>query len=346
MNQQNNIKRNFLQSLRNTTVLLLDIALIESLKTINSDQKQIKKLLRITGSYFLERFKPGNSVNSEIITLALKKDNLDENFITNLLTRIKDDKFSDTAIDLTNVLDAMKDFVKEELRYYISFESSFEDYYIPLISKNMDFMLDYEEYMRNTINLINKSALSDEEKEKMLQITYFSYARTIATYVDSASKEFIEGAYGICHLFILKKLRKTKKVPENICRIFREDLKKASEKSIGSVKSILKIFFNYPDTIYHSTDKNKLEGMYDIYNEFVKCRNEIVHENIVKIDTFNYIMTYFKVCNDFLCDIFNEFYSGKAQDLIIENIIHLCLRVTNERSDILENLCKSKKITT
>lgn len=46
MNQQNNIKRNFLQSLRNTTVLLLDIALIESLKTINSDQKQIKKLLR------------------------------------------------------------------------------------------------------------------------------------------------------------------------------------------------------------------------------------------------------------------------------------------------------------
>ncbi len=171
MNQQNNIKRNFLQSLRNTTVLLLDIALIESLKTINSDQKQIKKLLRITGSYFLERFKPGNSVNSEIITLALKKDNLDENFITNLLTRIKDDKFSDTAIDLTNVLDAMKDFVKEELRYYISFESSFEDYYIPLISKNMDFMLDYEEYMRNTINLINKSALSDEEKEKMLQIT-------------------------------------------------------------------------------------------------------------------------------------------------------------------------------
>ncbi|EKF0898542.1 hypothetical protein OX340_005139, partial [Escherichia coli] len=146
--------------------------------------------------------------------------------------------------------------------------------------------------------------------------------------------------------YILKKLRKTKKVPENICRIFREDLKKASEKSIGSVKSILKIFFNYPDTIYHSTDKNKLEGMYDIYNEFVKCRNEIVHENIVKIDTFNYIMTYFKVCNDFLCDIFNEFYSGKAQDLIIENIIHLCLRVTNERSDILENLCKSKKITT
>lgn len=118
----------------------------------------------------------------------MKKDNLDKNFITNLLTRIKGDKFSDTAIDLTNVLDVMKDFVKEELRYYISFEFSFEGYYIPLISKNMDFLLDYEEYMRNRINLINKSALSDEEKEKMLQITYFSYARTIASYVDSASK--------------------------------------------------------------------------------------------------------------------------------------------------------------
>ncbi|MBB8029177.1 hypothetical protein HEL36_026020 [Escherichia coli] len=244
MNQQNNIKRNFLQSLRNTTVLLLDIALIESLKTINSDQEQIKKLLQITGSYFLERFEPGNSVNGEIITRALKKDNLDEDFIINLLTRIKDDKFSDTAIDLTNVLGAMKEFVKEELRYYISFESNFEDYYMPLISKNMDFMLDYEKYMRDTINLINKSALSDEEKEKMLQITYFSYARTIATYVDSASKVFIEGAYGICHLYILKKILKNKKVPENICRIFRKDLKKASEKSIGSVKNILRDFFS------------------------------------------------------------------------------------------------------
>ena len=39
-----------------------------------------------------------------------------------------------------------------------------------------------------------------------------------------------------------KKLRKTKKVTENICHISREDLKKASEKSIGSVKSILGIF--------------------------------------------------------------------------------------------------------
>lgn len=81
----------------------------------------------------------------------MKKYNLDENFIINLLTRIKDDKFSDTAIDLTNVLGAMKEFVKEELRYYISFESSFEDYYMPLISKNMDFMLDYEEYMRSAL---------------------------------------------------------------------------------------------------------------------------------------------------------------------------------------------------
>ncbi|HFO9872736.1 TPA: hypothetical protein ACHK65_005174, partial [Escherichia coli] len=54
MNQQNNIKRNFLQSLRNTTVLLLDIALIESLKTINSDQEQIKKYYRLQGHIFLK----------------------------------------------------------------------------------------------------------------------------------------------------------------------------------------------------------------------------------------------------------------------------------------------------
>ncbi len=54
MNQQNNIKRNFLQSLRNTTVLLLDIALIESLKTINSDQEQIKNYYRLQAHIFLK----------------------------------------------------------------------------------------------------------------------------------------------------------------------------------------------------------------------------------------------------------------------------------------------------
>lgn len=54
MNQQNNIKRNFLQSLRNTTVLLLDIALIESLKTINSDQEQIKNYYGLQVNIFLK----------------------------------------------------------------------------------------------------------------------------------------------------------------------------------------------------------------------------------------------------------------------------------------------------
>lgn len=54
MNRQNNIKRNFLQSLRNTTVLLLDIALIESLKTINSDQEQIKNYYGLQEHIFLK----------------------------------------------------------------------------------------------------------------------------------------------------------------------------------------------------------------------------------------------------------------------------------------------------
>ena len=54
MNQQNNINRIFLQSLRNTTVLLLDIALIESLKTINSDQEQIKNYYGLQVNIFLK----------------------------------------------------------------------------------------------------------------------------------------------------------------------------------------------------------------------------------------------------------------------------------------------------
>ena len=47
------IKRKFNQSLYVVTELLLDIALIESLKVIKIDQKQIKKLLKVSGSYFI-----------------------------------------------------------------------------------------------------------------------------------------------------------------------------------------------------------------------------------------------------------------------------------------------------
>lgn len=65
MSQQNNIERNFLQSLRNTTVLLLDIALIESLKTINSDQEQIKNHYRLQGHIFLK--------DSILVTLLIMK---------------------------------------------------------------------------------------------------------------------------------------------------------------------------------------------------------------------------------------------------------------------------------
>ncbi|HAN8265964.1 TPA: hypothetical protein IF962_004854, partial [Escherichia coli] len=199
------IKRKFNQSLYVVTELLLDIALIESLKVIKIDQKQIKKLLQVTGSYFIEK---NDLIYDETVIRALEKDNINREFIVDLLRDIQNDNEINTDIDLTNFLDAMKKYAKDNVKEYILLDSGLIDNYEELINKSIDFILEHVSYMQETIDLIKKS--ESPNKEKMLQITYFSYARTTATYVDDASKEFIRGAYSICHRYILKELLKKK----------------------------------------------------------------------------------------------------------------------------------------
>ncbi|HDD9422633.1 TPA: hypothetical protein PBQ63_002514, partial [Escherichia coli] len=97
------IKRKFNQSLYVVTELLLDIALIESLKVIKIDQKQIKKLLQVTGSYFIEK---NDLIYDETVIRALEKDNINREFIVDLLRDIQNDNEINTDIDLTNFLDA------------------------------------------------------------------------------------------------------------------------------------------------------------------------------------------------------------------------------------------------
>ncbi|EGK3908803.1 hypothetical protein IPA90_004162, partial [Escherichia coli] len=134
------IKRKFNQSLYVVTELLLDIALIESLKVIKIDQKQIKKLLQVTGSYFIE-----------------KNDLIYDETVVDLLRDIQNDNEINTDIDLTNFLDAMKKYAKDNVKEYILLDSGLIDNYNELIDKSIDFILEHVSYMWETIDLIKKS---------------------------------------------------------------------------------------------------------------------------------------------------------------------------------------------
>ncbi|HAM3730282.1 TPA: hypothetical protein IBL10_004760 [Escherichia coli] len=141
------IKRKFNQSLYVVTELLLDIALIESLKVIKIDQKQIKKLLQVTGSYFIE-----------------KNDLIYDETVVDLLRDIQNDNEINTDIDLTNFLDAMKKYAKDNVKEYILLDSGLIDNYNELIDKSIDFILEHVSYMWETIDLIKKVNLQIKKK--------------------------------------------------------------------------------------------------------------------------------------------------------------------------------------
>ncbi|APE56683.1 hypothetical protein POX80_21960 [Escherichia coli] len=332
------IKRKFNQSLYVVTELLLDIALIESLKVIKIDQKQIKKLLQVTGSYFIEK---NDLIYDETVIRALEKDNINREFIVDLLRDIQNDNEINTDIDLTNFLDAMKKYAKDNVKEYILLDSGLIDNYEELINKSIDFILEHVSYMQETIDLIKKS--ESPNKEKMLQITYFSYARTTATYVDDASKEFIRGAYSICHRYILKELLKKKNTQKSICEVFEDNLNNVTNKGIGSVKYILKDFFGFPETFRHYSNRHDLEKRFLIYKNFAKYRNKIVHENVIEPEKFNYIMGNFDKCDKFFYSVLELYNSNENQELLIEEIVNLCSKIANERSDILEKLYEKSK---
>ena len=341
MNSQNikeDIKSKFNQSLYVITELLLDIALIESLKIIKIDQERVKKLLQVTGSYLIDKIE---CIYDETVIRALEKDNVNSEFIVNLLRDIQNDNVINTNIDLTNFLDAMKKYAKDNVKRYILLGSGLIDNYSNLIEKDINFILEYVDYMRDTINLIEETKLPS--KGKMLQVTYFSYARTTATCVDDASKEFIRGVYSICYRYILNKLLKNKSTSKSIDEVFKNDLNNVTNKGIGSVIHILKDFFGFPENFRHYSNGNDLKKKFLIYKKFAKYRNEIVHENIIKPKKFNYIMENFSECYEFFHSVLDVYYSDENQELLIEEIVNLCLKIANERSDILEKLYEKSK---
>ncbi|HHQ4309365.1 TPA: hypothetical protein ACSP7Y_005467, partial [Serratia fonticola] len=81
----------------------------------------------------------------------------------------------------------MELFVKDEFKDCLLIEHNPIDSYMSLISKNLDFIFDYAQDMSCALDLISNCDL--ENKDRMLNITFFSYARTTATHVESASKE-------------------------------------------------------------------------------------------------------------------------------------------------------------
>lgn len=332
------IKLDFNKALGSVTKLLLDISLVELLKHPNDNTQKIKKLLQDTDGYHLERF---NFIYDKKLLQSLAEAQVDDTFITELLRKIRDENELNLGIDLTNILESMKEFIKEEFKEHLFFEHNPFEIYTSLIGKNVDFIFDYGQDMNATLDLIEKSNLSN--KERMLNVTFFSYARTTSTCVESASKEFIRSAYKICHLYILKKIIEKKDSKDSIFKLFKNELDSAPKKGMGSIELILNNFFNFPKFILSESSSDELKKSFYIFKDFIVHRNKITHEDITNVEDYNYIIKNYNVCNDFLSDILNEYVTGKSHDILIEDIINLCSDIAQKHSNILDKLYSEAK---
>ncbi len=86
-----------------------------------------------------------------------------------------------------------------------------------------------------------------------------------------------------------------------------------------------------------------MEKRFLIYKNFAKYRNKIVHENVIEPEKFNYIMGNFDKCDKFFYSVLELYNSNENQELLIEEIVNLCSKIANERSDILEKLYEKSK---
>lgn len=332
------IKSDFNNSLGSVTKLLLDVYLIELLKSPNDNLQQIKKLLLETDEYFTDRF---DFICNDKVTKALEEANVDDNFIAELLGTIKNENAVDLPSGLNNILQALEELIKDEFTESLFFDHSPSDNYISIIGKNLDFIFDYAQDMHSTLDLIQNCDLPN--KERMLNITFFSYARTTSTHVESTSKEFIRSSYKLCHLHILKKLIREEHSKESISSIFKTELTGASKKGMGSIDKTLDEFFNFSKFISSPSTSQNLKESFAIFKEFVERRNKITHEDVSAIDDFNFIVKNYAVCNDFLGDILNEYVSAESNRTLVEDILTLSRQIAHQHCNIIRKLYPEAK---
>ncbi|HGX5055718.1 TPA: hypothetical protein ACNEZX_005288 [Escherichia coli] len=69
----------------------------------------------------------------------------------------------------------------------------------------------------------------------------------------------------------------------------------------------------------------------------------LLDENVIEPEKFNYIMGDFDKCDKFFYSVLELYNSNENQELLIEEIVNLCSKIANERSDILEKLYEKSK---
>lgn len=332
------IKLSFEKSLGSVTKILLDVTLVELLKSLDENISKINKLLTSTNDYYFETF---SFVYDEKLLKSFQDAGVDDTFITDLLDKIKEGVTPDLNIDLKNIIASLQWFITDDFKSQLNLEHNPIDNYISLISKNMDFIDDSVQDMYATLSLIENSNYSN--KERMLNITLFSYARTTTTCVESASKEFIKSAYQFCHLYILKKIISEKNSQKSILSLFKKEIYNAPKKGMGRVEKILEDFFNFSRFISSPSTPDSFKNSLVTFKTFIVKRNKVIHEDINDFDDYNYIIKNFNICNDFLGDTLNEFVAGNSQDNLIEDIVALCSEIAQQHNGVLEKLYSEAK---
>ncbi|WP_455853904.1 hypothetical protein [Pantoea endophytica] len=318
--------------------LIMDLHFIHLIRKQNQNLNQLKSLLSGTSDYYHSRF---SLIYEPDLLETLEKNSLHEDSIIELIEKLKQNIHLDISPLPCEVINSMERFVRKDFDISLSSEAAHFDDYISLLGKEIDFLLGHAQDMNDTINLIESSGLPN--KEKMLEVTYYSYSRTITSYVEDCSKEFIRSLFKISHLFIIRLIAKTFLTqPGSLIEKLKGEIIDSSRKGMGDVDDLIRKFLPPLNSIKKQKNEEITLNL-KTFKKFVECRNSVIHEYRADNDNFNFIMLNWDKCLNLLSNALNEFTLGDSHKDFLETLLTELEQFLHDEQYILNHLYPAAK---
>lgn len=317
------LDRNMFNSLTTNVQLLLDLFIVRKLEKPSDNLKSLQFAINTANNYYDHKF---SFIYNEEILKTIKEYELNDDLIYEAPQNIINGDVEKLE-KLEPLLKYFKESFINDFRDTISLDLDIFDEFTSFCGKELDFILDHASSMNNVLELIKKS--NHPNLKEMEKITYFSFSRTIATYVDDTSNKFIKSLSKINHLHSFKLMNE--QISKNKFELEKElieDLLSSKKKGIGYINSTLSEYFSFPKGINRKSDETYKK--YLTLKEFVERRNKITHNFEVNIKEYDFIIKNWNECLNLFPDIIHEYTLGKKQNIFIDNII-------NEANKLIEN---------
>lgn len=199
-------------------------------------------------------------------------------------------------------IEGAKEAIIENFKVEHNFESSSDGSILDIFSRDINFIENDITHLTESIEIIEKS--DSENKSKIKNLIIKSFSRTIASYIDSLSKEFISSLFSNCQYYIVSLLDKK----TNIHNESKQRIDALIDKSVlgNKLSKIILDFYDFKE------DENckiylKHKKSYEKIKSIIDSRNEIMHHYNPKEAHYLNIMKYWGEYSKHLISLYEEY---------------------------------------